>query len=63
MSDNQIRFTMPVGSGDNGRDRLRRYKRAAKLIVGKNQRGAMPEWIRRVCDAEAYKILNQASVK
>lgn len=55
---NQIKFTMSLGSGENGKDRMRRYQNVAKLVVGKKQRGAMLEWIRRVCDEAAYKVLN-----
>lgn len=57
-AENQVRFTMACGSGEAGRVRKARWQKAADLVVGKNAypNGALLEWIRRVLDAEAFKI-------
>ncbi len=54
----QVRFTLAVGSGKPGLERRERWLRAATKIVG-DERGALMEWIRRVCDQAAFEVLRE----
>lgn len=54
----QVRWTISLGTGDPGAERLARWQVAALKVMQNNPK-LFNAWIRSVLDAEASRLLNK----